>query len=214
MSIYLLSDAFHEGVVNLPQIKITFRDIELDLTPYDALIFSSKNGVKAIDSINKNWKKIPSYAIGGPTANTIINLNGNLFYTSSSAYGDDFAQEISPKLKGKKVLFLRAKEVLTNLENILKSSKIDIKSEVVYETTCVKNRPLHVESKNSIFIFTSPSTVACFFSNYEWLESYQAVCIGNVTAKALPKSITPHISKTQSIKSCIKIAKTLSKIYL
>jgi len=74
LSIYLLSDAFHEGVVNLPQIKITFRDIELDLTPYDALIFSSKNGVKAIDSINKNWKKIPSYAIGGPTANTIINL--------------------------------------------------------------------------------------------------------------------------------------------
>ena len=214
MSIYLLSDTFHEGVVNLPQIKVTCKEIELDLTPYDALVFSSKNGVKAIENINKNWQKIPSYAIGEPTAKTITKLNGNLVYTSDSSYGDDFAQEICPELKGKKVLFLRAKKVLSNLENILKQSGIDLKSEVVYETTCKEKKPLHVESENSVFIFTSPSTVECFFSNYKWLDTYQAVCIGDVTAKALPKNISLHVSKVQSIQSCIKIAKTLSKIYL
>ena len=62
MNIYLLSDTFYEGVVNLPQIKVTCKEIELDLSSYDALIFSSKNGVRAIDYINKNWKKIPSYS--------------------------------------------------------------------------------------------------------------------------------------------------------
>jgi len=205
---------FHEGVVNLPQIKVTCKDINLDLTLYEALIFSSKNGVKAIDNINKNWRKIPSYAIGNPTAKTIKKLGGKLVYTSTSAYGDDFAREICPKLKGKKVLFLRAKKVLSNLENILKDNEINLKSEVVYETTCKDKKPLHVENKNSVFIFTSPSTVECFFSNYEWHDTYQAVCIGKVTAKALPKNISLHVSKVQSIQSCIEIAKTLSKIYL
>jgi uroporphyrinogen-III synthase len=94
LSIYLLSDTFHEGVVNLPQIKVTLKDINLDLTSYDALIFSSKNGVKAIENINKNWRKIPAYAIGNPTANEIIKLDGNLVFTSNSSYGNDFAQEI------------------------------------------------------------------------------------------------------------------------
>jgi len=176
LSIYLLSDTFHEGVVNLPQIKVN--------------------------------------AIGEPTAKTITKLNGTLVFTSNSSYGDDFAKEIYPELKGKKVLFLRAKKVLSNLENILKNNGINLKSEVVYETTCKENKPLHVENKNSIFIFTSPSTVECFFSNYEWHDTYQAVCIGTVTAKALPKNISLHVSKVQSIQSCIKIAKTLSKIYL
>ena len=138
MSIYLLSDTFHEGVVNLPQIKVICRDIELDLTPYDALIFSSKNAVKAIEKINKVWRKIPSYAIGEPTAKSITKLNGNLVFTSNSSYGDDFAQEIYPKLKGKKVLFLRAKKVLSNLENILKEAGADL-STVIKATLFLDN---------------------------------------------------------------------------
>ncbi len=209
MSIYLLSDTFHEGVVNLPQIKVTYCDIDLDLTPYEALIFSSKNAVKAIENINKNWQKIPVYAIGNPTANEVKKLDGNLVYISNSSYGDDFAQEIFPKLKGKRVLFLRAKKVLSNLENILKDNEINLKSEVVYETTCKEKKPLHVASENSVFIFTSPSTVECFFSHYDWEEKYIAVCIGNVTAEALPRDISLYVSKMQTIQACIELAKTL-----
>jgi len=209
MSIYLLSDTVHEEVVNLPQIKVTYRDIELDLSSYDALIFSSKNGVKAINNINKNWCKIPAYVIGNPTANEVKKLNGNLAYTSNSSYGNDFAKEISFKLIGKKVLFLRAKKVLSDLENILKNGGVYLTSTVVYETACEQKRPLHVKSKNSIFIFTSPSTVECFFTNHDWHESYLAVCIGKVTAEALPENISLHVSKIQTIQACIELAKTL-----
>ena len=211
LSIYLLSDTYHEGVVNLPQIKIIYKDIELDLSTYDALIFSSKNGVKAIENINNDWQKIPSYAIGNPTAKQIEKLNGNLFYTSKSSYGDNFAQEILPKLKGKKTLFLRAKKVLSNLESILKNSGIDIESKVIYETTCNEKIPLHVKSEKSAFIFTSPSTVECFFSHYKWQENYVAICIGRVTAKVFPSKIPTHISKIQTIPACIDLAKTLIK---
>ena len=211
MSIYLLSDTFHEGVVNLPQIKVIYRDIDLDLTSYDALIFSSKNGVKAIDKITKIWKQIPSYAIGNPTANMIEKLGGKVVYTSTNSYGDDFAQEIYPELEGKKVLFLRAKKVLSNLENILLNHNIDIKSEVVYETICNEKTPLHVESEKNVFIFTSPSTVECFFGHYEWKKEYIAVCIGSVTSRAFPIKISHHVSKVQTIEACIAFAKTLIK---
>jgi uroporphyrinogen-III synthase len=197
--------------VNLPQIKIINKDINLDLSSYEALIFSSKNAVKAIDNINKDWKKIPSYAIGNPTANEILKFDGIVEFIATSSYGDEFAQELILKLKDKKVLFLRAKKILSDLENILKSNRVNLKSEIVYETACRDKKPIDIQNKNSVFIFTSPSTIECFFNQYKWEKSYIAICIGNVTAKALPYTIFPHISKIQTIASCIELAKTLIK---
>ncbi len=210
MNIYLLSDTFHEGVINLPQIKLTCKDVKLDLTPYEALIFSSKNAVLAINKINNNWKKIRSYLIGRQTAKTVKKLGGNIEFISSSSYGDDFAKELIDLLKDKKVIFLRAKTVLSNLENILKNADIDLTSKVIYETTC-REKTNEVIQNNSVIIFTSPSTVDCFFKNYKWDKSYKAVFIGDVTAKAFPLVISSHISKIQTIKACIELAKTLIK---
>lgn len=210
MSIYLLSDSHHEGVTNLPQIKITCKERNLDLSSYDALIFSSKNGVKSIAKINHDWKNIPSFAIGTPTANAIIQFGGILAYTAKSSYGNDFAQELISRLRNRKVLFLRAKKVLSDLENILRNSGIDLTSKIVYETTCRDKTDEKIE-ENSIFIFTSPSTIECFFKNYEWHKSYKAVCIGHVTANAIPKNVSLHVSKTQTIDACIELAKTLIK---
>ena len=211
MNIYLLSETYHEGVVNLPQIKIDYKDKKLDLTSVEALIFSSKNGVKALDKINKNWKKIPSYAIGTQTAKTIRDLGGKVEFIAKSSYGDDFAHELTQKLQIKKTIFIRGKKVLSDLENILKKSGVDIYSEVVYETTCKEKVALHVKSEKTVFIFTSPSTVECFFKNYEWHKNYIAVCIGKVTAKAFKFDIPLHVSPIQTINACIELAKTLIK---
>jgi len=210
LSIYLLSDSYHEGVINLPQIKVTCKNVSLDLSSYDALIFSSKNGVKSMSQINKNWKNIPSFAIGGPTADAIIKFGGRVEYIAKNSYGDDFAKELIPKLQRKKVLFVRAKKVLSKLENILRKSGIDLTSQIVYETTCRDKTDEKIE-KNSIFIFTSPSTIECFFKNYEWHDSYKAVCIGDITAKAMPQGVSLFVSKSQTIATCIELAKTLIK---
>ena len=211
MSIYLLSDTHHKGVINLPQIELAYRDIKIDLNSYEALIFSSKNAVKAIDKINKNWRKIPSYAIGKQTANMIEQLSGRVEFIASNSYGDLFAQEVSKNLQNKKTLFLRAKKVVSDLENILKKSGVDISSIIVYETLCRQKIALRAEEEKKVFIFTSPSTVECFFSNYEWHKNYSAICIGDVTAKALPDGISSHVSSSQTIKACIELAKTIIK---
>lgn len=212
MNIYLLSESSHEGVINLPLIKANYFDVSLDISSYEALIFSSKNAVYALDKIDKNWRNIPAFAIGEATASVITKLGGNLAYVASNAYGNDFAYEIIEKLKGKKVAFLRAKKVLSNLEEILQFAKIQLDSHVLYETTCNAQNTLYPIEKNSIIIFTSPSTVECFFKSYTWDNSSHAVCIGSVTSKALPMYIKNlHVSSKQTIKGCIELAKTLIK---
>jgi len=209
LSIYLLSESSFEGVVNLPLIKSTCNDIDVDLSAYDALIFTSKNGVRAIDKINQNWKEISSYAIGKPTADEVDRLDGSLEFIAKSSYGDDFANELKVVLKGKKVLFLRAKIVLSNLEGILRDEGIDINSIAVYDTTCNDELKPKNLKKKSIIIFTSPSTIECFFKYFQWDDTNIAVCIGSKTLSLLPKYITSHMSKEQTIISCIELAKSL-----
>jgi uroporphyrinogen-III synthase len=205
--IYLLSNSSHEGVKSLPMIDIKYLDFILDLSKYDALIFTSKNSVISLDKKHL-WQNIPSYAISDQTANLIKQKAGNLTYTGTSRDGNEFAKEILPLLKDKKILYLRAKEVVSNLSDILKAGKIDLDEQIVYETLCKKYEKKRFK-KNSIFIFTSPSTVECFFKSFNWNKSFKAVTIGETTAKALPKEANYFISKEKSIKSCIQLAKKL-----
>jgi uroporphyrinogen-III synthase len=210
LSIYLLSNTNYEGVNNLPQIKINYLKTDIDFSAYEALIFTSKNSARAIQTDVEKWSKIPSYAIGEGTAQVLKELGTNLVYTSSNSYGDEFAKEIVHFLRGKNTLFLRGKKVLSNIENILKNDGVLLSSKIVYETTCKeKNLDIEFEDK-SIFIFTSPSTVECFFKNYDWNESFRAVCIGKITASTLPLHVEKIISPSRSIKSSINLAKSLA----
>lgn len=207
--IYLLNDDKYENVTNLPMIKINFFQKKIDLKSYDALIFTSKNGVRAIDKIDKNWIKKEIYSIGEGTSKEIKKYNANLVYTAKSSYGNSFALEIKERLKNKKVLFLRAKVVTSKLNKILKEADIKLDEEIVYETTCRDYEEEKLIDKNSIIIFTSPTTVNCFFENFKWDKSYKAVSIGKVTANSVPSYVNNIVSEKQTIINCIKIARTL-----
>ena len=205
---YLLNSDNYEGVVNLPMIKINFFSKKIDLSLFDALIFTSKNGVRAIDKIDKSWRQKEIYSIGQGTSREIKRYDANLVYTAKNSYGNLFAKEIKQKLEGKKVLFLRAKTVTSKLNMILLSEKINLKEEIVYETTCQDYKFDKKPSKNSIIIFTSPSTVKCFLKNFDWDETYRAVSIGRVTAKSIPSYIKYILSDKQMISSCVELAKS------
>ena len=209
--IFVLSGKKFKGAKNLPVIEFKFFDKKIELDKYDALIFTSKNGVEAIERIDKSWRKIPSYSIGSGTSKAVKEKEGNLVFTASSSYGDDFAKEIVPLLQGKRVLFLRAKEVTSFLNKILKDNKISLDEEIVYETVCADCKKLFTPPKNSIIIFSSPSTIRCFFNCFDWDESYRAVVIGKKTASFMPKNIKYFLSDKQTIDSCIKFAGKLRK---
>ena len=76
---------------------------------------------------------------------------------------------------------------------------------VTYKTSCKKSN-ISLED-NSIFIFTSPSGVECFFNQYSWNDSYKAIVIGKTTAKYLPKEVHYTISSETSIDECINLAR-------
>ncbi|MBV5277611.1 MAG: uroporphyrinogen-III synthase [Campylobacteraceae bacterium] len=208
--IYLFSDKAYEGVENLPLIEIVFYDKLFSLEHFDAIIFTSKNSVEALERVTDAWQKIDAYAIAEGTAHYIQSKKGKIVYTSATSYGDDFAHHIIPLLRGKKVLFPRAKEVVTHLYEILTKEGILVEEEIVYETTCKAYGKDKAPPKNAKLIFTSPSTVQCFLSNFEWDESYTAIAIGHKTAQALPLHVKRIVSEKQSITHCITLAKQLN----
>lgn len=205
--IYLLNNLEYDGVENLEVFGIEYLPSKININKYDALIFTSKNAIYSIDSFNKDWRNIDSYAIAPKTANVIEKHDGKLVFTGVSSHGDNFAQELIPLLKDKKVLYIRASKTVSDLTEILNNNNVDIEELIAYKTSCKK-----VDKKlenNSIFVFTSPSSVQCFFKNYDWNDSYYAVCIGNTTAKYLPSEIKYKISSKTSIEECIKVAQEL-----
>ena len=206
--IYLLNEQKHEDVENLEVFQIEYIKSDVDLKKYDALVFTSKNGVKAINSFNQDWKNISSYAIAQKTANTIIKLGGVVEFIGNSGHGNDFAYELKNVLKDKKVLYVKALKTVSNLPNILKENGIFLDEIIAYKTSCKKSNIILEE--NSIFIFTSPSSVECFFKQYSWKNSYKAIVIGKTTAEFLPSNINYEISSQTSVEECIKLAKQLS----
>ncbi|MCT7651152.1 uroporphyrinogen-III synthase [Aliarcobacter butzleri] len=206
--IYLLNEQKHEDVENLEVFQIEYIKSDIDLKKYDALVFTSKNGVKAINSFNQDWKNIPSYAIAQKTANTIIKLGGVVEFIGNSGHGNDFAYELKNVLKDKKVLYVKALKTVSNLPNILKENGVFLDEIIAYKTSCKKSNIILEE--NSIFIFTSPSSVECFFKQYSWKNSYKAIVIGKTTAEFLPSNINYEISSQTSVEECIKLAKQLS----
>ena len=209
-NIVLLSNTNFEGVKNLPVFEIKYLSLIKEINEYDALIFTSKNAIFSLDKSHLNWKDIPSYAIAPKTANILKKYDSNIVFTGSSSHGDSFAYELIPLLKNKKVLYIKGKKSVSKLFDILKDNDIEIDELISYETIC-SNFQKSSLNDNSIIIFTSPSSVNCFFKKFNWKNSYQAVVIGNTTAKYLPRNIKYHCSKIQSIEACVELAKQIAK---
>ena len=109
-------------------------------------------------------------------------------------------------LKNKKVLYVRGAKVVSKLSEILNNNKIQCEEIIVYESICKKFSEDTFLPKDSIIIFSSPSTIKCFLNTLSWDNSYTAISIGKTTAKYFPSYITPLISDTTSLESCVKKA--------
>jgi uroporphyrinogen-III synthase len=206
MNIYILSDKKVKWAKNLPVFEIVPIKQNVDFSKYDALIFTSKNAIYALDSIDKTWKKKPAYVIAPETAKMVKHLGGNLKFVSKEKHGNQFALEIVKNFKHQKVIYIRAAKVVSDIVDVLNTNAIECDELIVYETICKKFDEEVKLPKNSTIIFSSPSTIECFFKNITWDESFKAISIGNTTAQYFPKNITPVISNTTSLDACVKKA--------
>lgn len=206
LNIYVLNDKKVKWAKNLPVIKIETIKAVIDFSQYDALIFTSKSAVHSLNSYNKEWKTKPLYVIAPQTAKVASNFGGKIKFVSKEKHGDEFANELLPLLKGKKVLYIRGSKVVTNLVDTLNSNGVICNEAIVYQTVCVNFKKKITLPKKSVIIFSSPSTIECFLKSADWDESYKAVCIGHTTKNYFPSYITPVVSETTSLDSCVKKA--------
>ena len=204
--IYLLNEQKFDGVENLEVFEIEYLKFDLDLEKYDALVFTSKNAIFSLEENGINWKSTPSYVIAPKTADIAKKFGANIAFIGFSGHGNDFANELIPYLKNKKTLYIRALKTVSNLTNILKENGIDIDEIISYKTSCNKQQEKKALDKNSTIIFTSPSSVECFFKKYSWEDSFKAIAIGKTTALYLPKNIKCEISSLTSVEECVKLA--------
>jgi uroporphyrinogen-III synthase len=205
-NIYLLNDMKIEGVNTIPLLKIEYIPQDIAFENYDALIFTSKNAVYSLDSFTHAWRDVPSFVIASKTAKVVESLKGKIEFIGNSGHGDDFAKELIPLLKNKKALYVRALKIVSGLGNKLKKAGIDIHEVITYKTACHETNTITLD-ENAVIIFSSPSTIECFFKHYTWKKSYKAIVIGQTTARYLPKEIPCLISKSTSIEDCIALAK-------
>ena len=209
--IYLVSNTktADESVVNLSVSRIEFLKFDLNLSEFDLLVATSKNAFNALkfNEISA-LENLPVFAIASGCAAAAKGLGFTQIYTGQNAHGDDFAREILPLLKGKKVLYLKGKDSASNFLEILQDGGVNIKAIIAYENVINPCKMELKPPKNSILIFASPINVRNFLINFGWDESYQTISIGKVTAKEL-KFTTPIVSQNQDINACIALAKTL-----
>ena len=209
--IYLVSNTktADESVVNLSVSRIEFLKFDLNLSEFDLLVATSKNAFNALkfNEISA-LENLPVFAIASGCAAAAREFGFSEICTGQNAHGDDFAREILPLLKGKKVLYLKGKDSASNFLEILQDGGVNIKAIIAYENVLNPCKMELKPPKNSILIFASPINVRNFLTNFGWDESYQTISIGKVTAKEL-KFSTPLVSQSQDINACIALAKTL-----
>ncbi len=210
--IYLLSPSKKAETISLPMISFETTTKKINFSNNNTLMFTSKQAVVTIDKIDKKWKKFPSIAIGGATKKKIEELGGKVIYYPKKFYGKELAIDIKNMFSNREILYLRPKEVSFDSRAFLEKEGIKLKEQIIYRTFCISYNREEKPTKDAIIIFTSPSTIRCFFKNFEWDNSYIAILIGNATKEHLPSYCKYAIADKPLINSCIKKAKEILKI--
>ena len=207
--IYLFSISSHPDAVNVNSLDITFFKPEIDFSQYDYLIITSKQASKALTQYNKNeYIHKPALCISNQSAKSFENLGGQVLAVGGG-YGDTLMEKITTYPKGKKWLYLRAKIIASDFVSLCKADAYNIDEAIVYTSECSKEIEQIVVENNAILIFTSPSSVRCFLKNSSFTQEQKIIVIGRTTAKTLPRNISYILSDETTIKSCIKIARSL-----
>ena len=209
--IYLISNTpfDDESVEKISLCDIKFNKFNIDLSEFDALIVTSKNGINSLKFNSIILADILVFAIGKATALSCKEFGFTQIYEAQNSHGSEFGAEILEKLYGKRILFIKAKETISNLDIYFNQNGIDISVIDGYENLILKKDISSKPKSNSILIFTSPINVRAFIQNLGWDDSYKAVAIVKATAQALNPYTDPIISKSQTIKDCVELAKSL-----
>lgn len=202
--IYLLSKtpSLDNSVVHIPIIKTKYLKATVNIEEFDALIFTSKEAIYALEASCINLENIKCICIAEKTA-LIAREKKMSVIAVAKGTAQSVASLIEERYYHDNLLFCKASVVASNiLDNF-----VNVHGHIVYETLCSEQKMNY--EKNSILIFTSPSSVNCFLKQNSLLNIKNIVAIGETTRSFLPKEIFVHIPLKHSVQNCIELAKKL-----
>lgn len=205
--IFLFSKTpYHDANVrHIPILDTLYLSASIDFSDYDYIIATSKEVFNALEKIG-SWKTLPVIAISEATAAYAKKLGAEVL-DIADGYGEGLAALICNKYRDLKALHPHAKVIAFDINSALKKEAILVASFIVYETQCANQVKIDLPY-NAICIFSSPSAIKCFKNVYQLLDSYKIICIGETTAKALPRGSVYYLADVTTVKSAVMKAKT------
>ena len=208
--IYLLSPIKRDNTISMPIISFEITADKIEFGNSDTLMFTSKQAVVSANSIDESWKRYPTIAIGKATKTRIEELGGEVIYSPKKFYGKVLANDVKEYFADRKILYLRPEKISFDSKEFLVKEGIELREQIIYRTLCREHKIK--PSKGATIIFTSPSTIKCFFKNFSWDSSYSAVLIGVTTREHLPIECKRYfIADKPLISSCIEKAIEVEK---
>ena len=218
--IVLVGSKKHEGINTLIVNEIEHLDMSLALKElkrdFHALIFTSKNAILSLEENLQKYpqfgflRKIPCYVIGQSSAMALEKYGFSVEYVGEDSHGFGFASEVAPLLRRKKVLYFRAKKIVSGLDEILLDAKVRLKQIIAYENKKSSIDAALKPAPRSILIFTAPSHYLSFVQNFSWEGSYIAIAIGLTTFSVFDASVEAFVSPKQDITGCIEFAREIA----
>ena len=180
----------HFPMVNI----ITKSNIKpFNLSDFDYYIFTSKNGVNSFFNLDfVKGKIINTLCLGEKTKVALLENGLEPVFVSNESYADNLIAELlnNQMIDNKKVLLvlgnLADNRIEERLSSICKVTRLDVYNTNL-ETKKKKELTTLLKDKNTISIFTSPSSFQAFTSLYD-AEKTTLVTIGTTTSKCIKTS--------------------------
>ena len=209
--IFLTSPLARPGTHSLPMIEFSLVADRLELADCDTLMFTSKQAVVSAERIDPAWKRLPAVAIGPATEQQIRKLGGTVLYRPEAYYGATLARDLAEKFRRRRILYLRPRQVSFDSRGFLAKAGIELREQIIYETSCRHYGPEKAPPAGAVIVFTSPSTIHCFLENFPWRPDYHAVVIGRATLEHLPDGAKFRVASEPTIDACLAAARHLAE---
>lgn len=193
-----LENQGYKVIVN-PLLEIKYKTNIFNPDEYEVLIFTSRHSIRYLEEKNIFLKNKIICACGKSTfleAKKFGTENTYILYSNVSELEENFANING--IKEKKVLYLRGREITSDITSIFRDNGINIDDEIVYEANAINefNNELINEldgGQNLAFLFYSIRTAQVYLQSMEKYNLSNKTSI--IIAYCISKNVADFLTK-------------------
>lgn len=208
--IYLISKTPYEGVIHIPILTISFLHPAIDFTEYEGVILTSKQAILALKAYRVPYSTLQCICVSEGTAQAAREA-GALSVEVGNGYGSSIPDVLHQKKRHGKWLYVRPKVIASEWVTTARNEGFMIDEAIVYETTCNEEANDFTIADDAVLVFTSPSSIECFFKFYQILPSHSIVAIGTTTKDSFLSAKEVLVSPQASVASAVELAQKIAK---